>query len=80
MSEPTGAEATRNHEHFVWFDHETTAKLCDQLDLAAPCRLEIHKVEGKYWIHVIPDDASRAPALARFEPLNKSHSCPPDCP
>lgn len=77
-------EETRNTEKHVWFGHETTAELCAQLNRAGPCRLEVHKVDDKVWLHVIPDHLATASVADRiaagFRPLNKSHICPPDCP
>ena len=73
-------ESTRA-ERFTWFDAETVAELCAQLNAAGPgARLEIHRVprggEHKTWLHVVGGDGERA----AFQPLNKSWECPPICP
>jgi len=82
MSEPTTEAAGSAAEHakpFVWFDDTegTLTELARQIQVSGPgVHLEIHERHGGTWLHVIP-------ALAKamtFEPLNKSHPCPPDCP
>jgi hypothetical protein len=68
-------------ERYVWFDYETAGELCKQLTQAGPgCRLEIHKRQGQTWLHVVPEGMTREAAAEPFQPLNKSHLCPPDCP
>jgi hypothetical protein len=68
-------------ERYVWFDYETVAQLCQQLNQAGPgCRLEIHKRNGATWLHVVPEGMTREAAAEPFQPLDKSWECPPICP
>lgn len=85
MTNPTLAPDARDRGYH-WFrddaDSKTVSELTHQLNQAGPgARLEVHQRDGSMWLHVVPaglsGDAARA---AGFEPLNKSHLCPPDCP
>lgn len=78
-------EDERSHP-FVWFDdieehgeRGTLTLLVEQLQAAGPGRrLEIRtRRDGSTWLHVVADDTS---VVTTFEPLNKSHNCPPTCP
>lgn len=67
--------------HFDWFGPETVDELAVALADNGPggSRLEVHKVAGKVFLHVIHVSADPA-RVAGPVVLNHSFPCPPVCP
>jgi len=65
---------------FVWFEPETTALLMERLIVAGPgARLEMRQI-GKGWTLRVVAGPGVAVAGVSPDDLNKSHTCPPQCP
>lgn len=67
---------------YVRFPAETVDTLRTYLNVSGPASLKFYDSAGTKWMLVEPDTTGGKALLPGpvFQPLDKSHICPPDCP